>query len=56
MKQTMIVMSIGSAVRLILITALVIALLILAMSGAGTPAPDAAVGAPTPPAAVQSHG
>jgi hypothetical protein len=54
MKQMFIVMSIGSAVRLILLTGLVIALLILMTSGAGTSEPAGVVGAP--PLVVRSHG
>jgi hypothetical protein len=52
-QSTFIVMSIGSAVRLVLITALAIALLIISMSGSGTAEPDGTTGAPQ---VVQSHG
>jgi hypothetical protein len=52
-QSTFIVMSVGSAVRLVLGTALAIALLIISMSGSGTAEPDGATGHPT---VVQSHG
>jgi hypothetical protein len=56
MKQAFIVISVGSALRLVLITGLVIALLILVMSTSGTSESEGAVGAPAPPVAVESQG
>jgi hypothetical protein len=52
-QSTFIVMSVGSAVRLVLITALVIALLIVSMSGTGTAESDGPTGEPS---VGQSHG
>jgi hypothetical protein len=52
-QSTFIVASIGSVVRLVLVTALVVALLIISVSGSGTAESDGTSGAPQ---VVQSHG
>jgi hypothetical protein len=55
-ERPMIVMTVGAAVRLVFVTGLVVALMVLAMTGGGRPAPQDSVDAPASTAPAQPHG
>jgi hypothetical protein len=55
-ERPMIVMTVRAAVRLVFVTGLVVALMVLAMTGGGRPAPQDSVDAPASTAPAQPHG
>jgi hypothetical protein len=55
MQQPYVVIPVGTVIRLVLTTGLIIFLLILAMSTSGHSEPDSAVGAPTGSVSVEQQ-